>query len=109
MYHVSRIGSNVKCIQCILYIYIYIVHYMYMGVRGLKSYSFDNTRSSISRAEGGPSNNGASGANMFRYYQEGGGWQSRSFLAGLLQYCSFSPIILGKSFFPKSRFRLFRY
>ena len=38
---------------------------MYMGVRGLKSYSFDNTRSSISRAEGGPSNNGASGANMY--------------------------------------------
>ena len=44
---------------------------MYMGVRGLKSYSFDNTRSSISRAEGGPSNNGASGANMYTVHCTG--------------------------------------
>ena len=87
---------------------------MYMGVRGLKSYSFDNTRSSISRAEGGPSNNGASGANMFRYYQEGGGWQSRNFSLAQVycniwqKYGSFSPIILGRSFFPKAVFGYFK-
>ena len=70
MYNVSCIGSNVKCMYCMMY-NIYIVQYMYMGVRGLKSYSFDNTRSSISRAEGGPSNNSASGANMFTVHCTG--------------------------------------